>query len=45
MNVVDAAIAAGMPVLAVGSANTHPRTTLTRANLAHITIEEILSAH
>src|ERR1035437_9825324 len=34
---VEAALAAGMSVLAVGSANGHPKATLSAENLAHIT--------
>jgi beta-phosphoglucomutase len=39
---VDAGIAAGMTVLAVGFAANHPQATRTAKNLAHITLEEIL---
>ena len=39
---VDAGLAAGMPVLAVGSATGHPKTTLRAADLSKITLEEML---
>jgi beta-phosphoglucomutase len=39
---VEAALAAGMSVLAVGSANGHPKATLSAENLAHITLDEFL---
>ena len=41
---VEAALAAGMSVLAVGSANGHPKATLSAENLAHITPDEFLLA-
>ncbi len=39
---VDAGIAAGMPVLAVGSATGHPGATLRAADLSKISLDEIL---
>jgi len=39
---VEAALAAGMNVLAVGSANGHPKATLSAENLAQITPDELL---
>lgn len=39
---VEAALAAGMSVLAVGSANGHPKATLSAENLAQITPDELL---
>jgi len=39
---VEAALAAGMSVLAVGSANGHPQATLSAENLAQITPDELL---
>jgi beta-phosphoglucomutase len=39
---VDAGLAAGMRVLAVGAAASHPRATLKAENLSHITPEEML---
>jgi beta-phosphoglucomutase len=39
---VDAGIAAGMPVLAVGSAVAHPGATIRAADLSEITLEEML---
>ena len=39
---VEAALAAGMSVLAVGSANGHPKATLSTENLARITPDELL---
>jgi beta-phosphoglucomutase len=39
---VDAGLAAGMQVLAVGSASAHPDATLKAADLAHITADEML---
>lgn len=41
---VEAGLAAGMPVLAVGSAASHPRATLQAATLADITPEQMLAA-
>lgn len=41
---VDAGLAAGMPVLAVGSAVSHPRATLRAESLAHISVEAMLLA-
>ena len=41
---VDAGLAAGMPVLAVGSATTHPKATLKAKSLADITVDQMLSA-
>jgi beta-phosphoglucomutase len=42
---VEAALAAGMSVLAVGSASGHPRATLSAENLAQITTYEFLLAN
>ena len=39
---VDAGLAAGMPVLAVGSATAHPKATLKAKSLADITVDQIL---
>lgn len=39
---VDAGLAAGMPVLAVGSATGHPGATLKAADLSKITLDELL---
>jgi beta-phosphoglucomutase len=39
---VEAALAARMSVMAVGSANGHPKATLSAENLAHITADEFL---
>ncbi|MEI8311650.1 MAG: HAD-IA family hydrolase [Verrucomicrobiota bacterium] len=39
---VDAGLAAGMPVLAVGSAVAHPRATLKAADLSNISLAEML---
>ena len=39
---IDAGLAAGMKVLAVGSAASHPGATLRADDLAHITLDEIL---
>jgi beta-phosphoglucomutase-like phosphatase (HAD superfamily) len=39
---VDAGLAAGMRVLAVGSAVTHPRASLRAADLTRITVEDCL---
>jgi len=39
---VEAALAAGMSVLTVGSANGHPKATLSAENLAHIKLDEFL---
>lgn len=41
---VDAGLAAGMPVLAVGSATAHPGATLKAASLADITVDQMLGA-
>lgn len=41
---VEAGLAAGMPVLAVGSATAHPRATLKAKSLADITVEDMLGA-
>lgn len=41
---VDAGLAAGMPVLAVGSATAHPQATLKAKSLADITVDQMLSA-
>jgi len=41
---VEAGVAAGMPVLAVGSARNHPKATLRAADLTAITLEEMLSS-
>jgi beta-phosphoglucomutase len=41
---VDAGLAAGMPVLAVGSATAHPKATLKAKNLAEITVDQMLGA-
>ena len=41
---VDAGLAAGMSVLAVGAATGHPRATLKAENLSHITPDEMLQA-
>jgi len=41
---VEAALAAGMSVVAVGSANGHPKATLSAENLAQITPDEFLLA-
>ena len=41
---VDAALAAGMPVLAVGFATGHPQATLKAADLSHIAVERMLGA-
>ena len=41
---VEAGVAAGMPVLAVGSARNHPKATLRAADLTGITLEEMLSS-
>lgn len=40
---VDAGLAAGMPVLAVGSAVTHPGATLKAPDLSRITVDEMLN--
>lgn len=40
---VEAALAAAMPVLGVGSAASHPRATRTAPDLSAITVEELLS--
>lgn len=40
---VEAGVAAGMPVLAVGSARNHPKATLRAADLTGITLAEMLS--
>ena len=42
---VDAGIAAGMPVLAVGSAASHPGATLSAADLSKISLEEMLGVN
>jgi len=42
---VEAALAAGMCVLAVGSANGHPKATFSAENLAHIAPDEFLLAN
>jgi beta-phosphoglucomutase len=42
---VDAGLAAGMPVLAVGSAASHPAATLRADDLAHITLDEMLESN
>jgi len=39
---VDAAVAAGMPVLAVGSARAHPQATLRASDLADISVDAML---
>jgi len=39
---VDAGLAAGMPVLAVGSAVRHPKATLTASGLNDITVDAML---
>jgi len=41
---VEAGVAAGMPVLAVGSARNHPKATLRAADLTGITLEEMLAS-
>jgi beta-phosphoglucomutase len=41
---VDAGLAAGMPVLAVGSATAHPKATLKAKSLADITVDQMLGA-
>lgn len=41
---VEAGLAAGMPVLAVGTATGHPRATLRAENLTRITMDELLRA-
>lgn len=41
---VDSGLAAGMPVLAVGSAAQHPRATLAAASLADIPVDQMLQA-
>ena len=42
---VDAGLAAAMPVLAVGSAASHPGATLTAADLAKISLDEMLGVN
>ena len=42
---VDAGVAAGMPVLAVGSAAAHPGATLRASDLSKITLDEMLGVH
>lgn len=41
---VDAGLAAGMPVLAVGAATAHPKATLKAADLTEITLDAMLGA-